>query len=253
MQESKFERENADLQRQVATLTRQLEALRSQAGAVMKPALMTSEERVAAFSELRKTRDAMYLQEETDKLIAAGFSMDRIQWLRTRADQLQTERLRADTERRLKGLPPDVDLDYSLDNSDLDLRNEIGVDEYEKYRLATGRPNGVQISSVMPGGVAEAAGLKPGDQIIRYDGRRIYSRGQITKAEDRQARPGARLIVEVLRDGRPLQFAVPAGRLSFNSPLFLPTRSNTFELASAVLGESGLIEPGGGLKRPPRN
>lgn len=184
------------------------------------------------------------LEEENAQLMAAGFSMDRIQWLRERSEQLEVERRRAETDRRMKGLPAVVDLTYSGDNADLDLRNEIGVEEYERYRKALGRQLSVEIASVLPGGIAESAGLKPGDQITSYAGERVYTQSQITKLDGRAgAKPGGtRVMVVVERDGVPMQFEVPGGALGITSPMApaLPNRSKVFKMglrnASASAG-----------------
>lgn len=184
---------------------------------------------LGSLDEAARKNYARALEEENAQLMAAGFSMARIKWLRERSEQLEAERRRADTDRRMQGLTTEVDLDYSGDNVDLDLRNEIGFEEYERYRKALGRQISVPVVSVLPGSIAETVGLKPGDQIKSYAGERVYSQQQIVKRDGRGT-SGTRLILEVERDGVPMQFEVPAGVLGITSTMSLPSKSKIYKL-----------------------
>jgi regulator of sigma E protease len=63
-----------------------------------------------------------------------------------------------------------------------------------------------QISEVTPGAPAAAAGLRAGDEIRAVDGRPILETRDFIAAIKK--RPGRRVSIEVVRDGRPLTFAV---------------------------------------------
>jgi len=51
---------------------------------------------------------------------------------------------------------------------------ELGEDAFDALLYATGTPNRVELARVMPGSLAEQAGLMVGDQILAYDGKRIH-------------------------------------------------------------------------------
>jgi predicted metalloprotease with PDZ domain len=61
-----------------------------------------------------------------------------------------------------------------------------------------------------PGSAGERAGLRTGDELVRINGRSIVD-GTDVSAAVRAVRPGADVIVEVVRDGRPLMIRFSAG------------------------------------------
>lgn len=157
----------------------------------------------------------------TGKLLSAGFTVDRINWIRRRADELQVEQARASHERQRQGLPPDPDaIAYILD-PDLDLREEIGIEEYERYREALGRSAGIIVTDVLPTSNAEAAGLRPGDEIVSYDGRRTFNSAELNALVSK-AGPGEYAIIGIRRDGQTIQLSVPRGPLSIQSAMPMP-------------------------------
>src|SRR5690606_27939369 len=155
-----------------------------------------------------------------DALVAAGFSPDRIAWLRQRTAELQ-QQLKQDLEqRRQQG--QDVDpmvAAYAFDD-DLQLMDDIGLAEYERYRQALGRPMGVAVLEVDEDSIAATAGLRPGDEIVRYDGQRVFNFVQLNVAARRQAAGNARL--DFRRDGRESVVTVPRGPLGFTPAPIAP-------------------------------
>ena len=61
-----------------------------------------------------------------------------------------------------------------------------------------------------PGSTAEAAGLRTGDELVRFNGRAILDGTDVTAAV-RAVGPGARVVVDVVRDGRPVTIRFSAG------------------------------------------
>lgn len=158
-----------------------------------------------------------------DQLLAAGFSRERIAWLRSRADELMATRRQADTARRQLGLPhpdPESEMAYFFDE-DIGLRDEIGDEEYERYRVATGRSAGVEVPVVPAGSIAEGIGLMPGDEIVAYGGKRVFNLGELN-AIARQQNTLGESIVEVRRNGQLLQFAAPRGDMGLRWTMSLP-------------------------------
>ena len=61
---------------------------------------------------------------------------------------------------------------------------------------------GVQLQLVLPGGPAELAGMRPGDVLLRFDGREVSNEGELRALESSLA-PGTLVEVEGLRAGVP--------------------------------------------------
>jgi len=142
------------------------------------------------------------------RLLAAGFSQERINWILQRSEELRKER-----DNRSPDAPFDHDmaLAYSRD-SDLDLRDELGLEEYEKYRQALGRPPGIGVGDVPAGSLLGNAGVRTGDQIVGYAGKRIFNLGELN-ALAAKGPAGESVTMDILRDGISLEVTLPRERL----------------------------------------
>ncbi len=76
-------------------------------------------------------------------------------------------------------------------------------------------PVGALIASLAHDGPAAKAGLKPGDVIITYDNKPVYSVGQLPPLVGNTS-PGTRVPVGIMRKGRPLTIRVRVGTLPKN-------------------------------------
>jgi serine protease Do len=111
-----------------------------------------------------------------------------------------------------------------------------------KERLAHGTPDkGAFVSEVSPGGPAAAAGLRPGDVIIRIDDKPILAAGDVI--DDVSSRAiGAKVTVTYVRDGKPANAHVTLGELpsaeaeapQATAALGLELQTLTPEIASAL-------------------
>src|SRR5512140_1990272 len=72
---------------------------------------------------------------------------------------------------------------------------------------------GVLLSGVREGGPAEAAGLKAGDVIVKFDGIRVDNIYDYTYAL-RSRKPGQSVKITVLRDGKEVELVATLGRRS---------------------------------------
>lgn len=160
------------------------------------------------------------VQAHVAALISAGFSGERIAWIRRRSDELRLEQEMRMHEREQKGLGVDPMIGAYAFDDDLRLADEIGIEEYERYRQALGRPMGVKVKSVLPTSIAEQAGLQPGDEIVRYDGKRVFNSGQLVVAQRESDAPVA--TIEVKRDGRVFPLSIPRGPLGIKHALVGP-------------------------------
>ena len=143
-----------------------------------------------------------------DALIEGGFSPDRAEWLAVRESELQMEAMQARFEQRRSGEPFDP-FDPSL-NPGAALRAEIGDTEYEQYLEASGRSTSVRVGAVLESSPGQRAGMLPGDEIIRYDGQRVFNSFELNQ-QTMAGEPDESVVVDVRRDGVLMQVVVPRG------------------------------------------
>jgi hypothetical protein len=166
--------------------------------------------RSARFAAIREQRSPEYRQ---NRLVEAGFSPEQAQLLVDREAQMRMEIMNASYEARRQG--------ESFNPSDLqraahvELRTELGTDAYERYLEATGQPTSVNIYEVIDNSAGKNAGLQTGDEIVGYNGERVYSlrdlRGLTIAGE-----PGETVTVDIVRDGQPMQLYMPRGPLGIS-------------------------------------
>ena len=163
----------------------------------------------ARLAERRAARRGSNSRERrAERLVAAGFDAATADWILTRESELQMESLRARYEASRNGETVDF---YQQDvGLRAQLRQQLGDAGYERYLMANGRPLHVSISSVLDSSPAQSAGLRTGDQIVNYGGKRIYSMSDLTQ-EIIQGAPNERVVVHFVRDGIPMQVVLPRG------------------------------------------
>jgi putative serine protease PepD len=69
---------------------------------------------------------------------------------------------------------------------------------------------GARVERVTEGGAAEAAGIRKGDVIVRFNNRAISSSSELTAAV-RQQPAGAKATIEYIRDGKTVKVSVTLG------------------------------------------
>src|SRR5690606_14265180 len=144
--------------------------------------------------------------------IDAGFTYDRATWIERRTAELQMQQLEAEYEAARNGEPGQTRNMPSVDEA---LRAELGDAEYERYLDASGRPTRIGVRSVLPSSPAEQVGLRPGDEIVGYAGQRVFDMDDLNRVT-LEGRPGESVILEVVRDGQPLQLYVPRGPIGIS-------------------------------------
>lgn len=150
-----------------------------------------------------------------ERLVAAGFSTDRAQWITERLEQLPMEALRAQYEARRGGAPagePPVAFERTL-------RSELGDADYERYLQAVGRPTAVNVRGVLASSPAEQAGLREGDQIVAYGGQRVFDSRDLNRLTF-EGTPGEPMLVDVLRNGQHIQVVIPRGPVGITGGRF---------------------------------
>ena len=199
------------LQDELFVLTSEIEALT----AMRAPDV--AEDRPEAFERIEAAASASRRgggnQGRVARLIEAGFAPGQAEWIVQRESQLQMEALQAryDAERSGDAMSFFQGRTAASDA----LRNELGDADYERYLDASSRPTSVAVSGVLDSSPAQRAGLQPGDQIVRYDGKRIFSMSDLTR-RTLEGQPGEQVVVDILRDGVSMQVAVPRGPIGIS-------------------------------------
>jgi membrane-associated protease RseP (regulator of RpoE activity) len=198
----------------------ELERQRGEAGATVArgggPASIPPE-RAAEFQRFREegrvdpaTMRERQRERRLDSLVEAGFTRERAEWIERRSEELEYQAMQAQFDAQRSGQPGQGAFDVQRT-----LRTELGDADYERYLRGTGRPTEVQVFDVLASSAAERAGIKPGDQIVSYAGTRVFDMRELN-ALSREGNPGETVIVEVRRNGRIEQVAVPRGVLGMS-------------------------------------
>ena len=153
-------------------------------------------------------------QDRRNSMIAAGLSPERADHILRRESEMRFEMMQAYYQARNSGESFDR---FSM-SPDAMLRADIGDADYEKYLQANGRSTTVGVAGVMAASPAERAGLQPGDEIVGYDGERVFSTSDLMQ---RTMEPGdGNVVVDVVRDGSPMQVVLPRGPIGVETGRF---------------------------------
>jgi hypothetical protein len=142
-----------------------------------------------------------------EQLIAGGFAPDRADWINRRSQELRMQTLQAqyDATREGRAIEPGIIL-----GNDGMLRAELGDTDYERYLMALGRPTAVGVRNVLASSPAESSGLQPGDEIVAYDGQRVFDMRELN-ALTLEGTPGESVVVDVRRADQNVQLVMPRG------------------------------------------
>jgi membrane-associated protease RseP (regulator of RpoE activity) len=157
-------------------------------------------------------------------LTESGFSLARAQEIERRIDAHYLAATEARYEIARRGESTELSNAEIQERFDMDsmLRWELGDADYARYLEAVGRPTEVMVFDVFARSAAEQAGMLAGDRIIGYDGHRVFGLQEITPLA-LEGDPGAPVVVDILRNGQPIQLVVPRGPLgimgSVGSPI----------------------------------
>ena len=146
-------------------------------------------------------------------LIENGYSEDEAKRLLKLESDAQFEVMETMYEMRRNGESLDP-FTNSL-SAQTSLRAEIGDTEYERFLVAQGQRTNVQIASVLDGAPGSKAGLRPGDEIISYNGERTFSMMDL-RVLTMGGEAGESAIIEIDRDGVRMQLSIPRGPIGMN-------------------------------------
>jgi len=160
----------------------------------------------------REEIEAAMAERQMQRFVEAGLAPERAQWILQREDELRMEVLDAQYEARQSGASPEEVA--SLGVSQL-MRAELGDTDYEKYLEGLGRPTSVAVRAVLTNSPAQAAGLAAGDEIVAYNGKRVFDMNELTELTY-ESRPGESVAIDVIRDGQPMQVYVESGPIGIS-------------------------------------
>jgi hypothetical protein len=92
------------------------------------------------------------------------------------------------------------------------LRSDLDDDEYDQYLYALSQPNRLTTGEVFAGSAASEAGLRRGDIILSYGGKRVFKPGELLIASS-EGRLGESVPIKILRDGLEQTLYVDRGPL----------------------------------------
>ena len=200
------------LQEEVVYLTSELDRLSAdQAFAEVDRA--PAEESVTATADSGLSRREEWRRRNSpenrmQRLIEAGFLPSQASMIVQRESELQMEAIQARYEAERNDEP--FDFFGSREATDQALREDLGDTDYERYLEANDRSTSVSVSSVIESSPAHSAGLQAGDEIVRYNGERVFSMSDLTR-EALEGTAGQNVVVDIMRNGTPMQVVLPRG------------------------------------------
>lgn len=173
----------------------------------------TDEARSERQAERRRQRDFArmvgdFQQRRLMALVDGGFPEDEARQVLRQESQAQYEAMQAAHEAQRRG--ESVDPAAAMTSPQSLLRAALGDNDYERYLEAQGQPTAIQVTQVLEGSAGSQAGLQTGDQIVSYNGERVFNVSDL-RTLTLQGRLGEDAVIEIDRDGVRMQLGVPRG------------------------------------------
>ena len=148
-----------------------------------------------------------------ERLAVSGFTPQQIRAISRRVAETQMQQIELDDRARREGWITTSRYFEEFNNlvkgADT-VRRDLGDDAYSHFLFAIGRPNRLTVGRVIETSPAEQAGLHLGDVIRSYAGERVFSSAQLTNLRS-SGDKDMPIIVEIIRDGEPMQIWIPRG------------------------------------------
>jgi hypothetical protein len=186
------------LAREVASLREQIES-----GS-------TSPGESAPSSPAERDRGARRSMFDGNALVAAGMAPADAQELRSRWESTELDKIRLIDRATREGWLGTAQYQQQMQALEGDLRAGLSEADYDRYLYATGRNNRARITDVLANSPGETAGMRPGDTILSYGGKRVFGIEELRELAT-SSRPGESIPVEVLQDGEVVRLFVPGG------------------------------------------
>lgn len=158
-------------------------------------------------------RATAYRDARMNQLVQNGVTPERAEWILQRESEARFEALQAEFVARRAG--ESIDPYASNLNAQSRLRSDLGDADYEHYLQSTGQPTAVMVQEVLDSSPANRAGLQAGDQLVSYDGTRVFSMTEL-RAQVMMGQTGEDVVIDIMRDGMRMQLIVPRGPLGIS-------------------------------------
>lgn len=164
-----------------------------------------------AMRDAMDARRAMQQPEaKIQRLREAGFSNDEASHVVRTESEVMLEQLQAQYEARRKALESGDSTSPWNRIGNNSMREKLGDELYERYLQANGQPTAVGVGTVMENSPGANAGLLPGDKIISYNNARVFNARELNRLTA-LGTVGESSLLEIERDGSPLQLTIPRG------------------------------------------
>ena len=100
----------------------------------------------------------------------------------------------------------------AINQSDINLREELGDNRYDEYLYTSKQNNRIKIASVMLGSTAEEVGIEKGDVVLSYNNQRMFTWQELKDATTGGSL-GEFVSINIYRAGEIYSFTVPRGPL----------------------------------------
>lgn len=149
-----------------------------------------------------------YQERRVGRMVEGGFSEDEARRILQQESEAQYKAMQAAWEAQRNG--ETLDRFAPLNSTQSILRSEIGDDAYARYLEVQGQPTAVNVTQVLGGSPGTRAGMQAGDQVVSYNGERVFSMSDL-RNQTMQGEPGEEVVIEIDRDGMRMQLTVPRG------------------------------------------
>ncbi len=146
------------------------------------------------------------------QLVSAGFAQEEA----ARIVQIESEESLRELQAQYDFRRQRAEQDRARFSNNNPIREELGEQNYERYLEANGLPTTARVGSVIGGSPGENAGLRAGDEVISYAGERVFNLREVNNLTV-QGEVGESVLIEVERDGEPLQLTIPRGPIGISS------------------------------------
>ena len=162
-----------------------------------------------------QTETAPVVRSSVQTLIDAGIREEQAIWIQERLDEIELQQLylrdRATREGWLNK-PRYHKERREYQTAVAELRGEVGDDTYDRLLYSLGRANRVVVRDTLQNSPAAQYGLQGGDQIIEYDGQRIFGSNELSTLVT-QGSAGVMTLLRVKREGVIHDIYLPRGPL----------------------------------------
>jgi C-terminal processing protease CtpA/Prc len=170
-------------------------------------------ERRARASERRGQRNEAdwmrsYQERRVATLIEGGFSEEEARQALQLESEASFKAMQQAWEAERNGEA--IDVMGSTSNPQSILRAEMGDEAYARYLEAQGQPTAIRITRVLSGSPGNSAGLQAGDELVSYNGERVFNVMELRNGT-MQGQTGEDVVIEIERDGVRMQLTLPRG------------------------------------------